>query len=361
MQNQATAAGRRVCAWQVPLAWLALLLPGAFLPLAAIAAPKTDIVVFENGDRITGEIKGLEHNRLKISTNHMGTLYVEWDKVTRVQSDQYLLLEREDGMRYYGQLKPAKGDGRLLIEPADMGVSPEDVAMTSIVRAQPIEGGRFIDRLDGYMSAGLDLAKSNDRRSVDFAAGLSSRTRIREWSLDGSMNLTDDSTGDSSERYEGRLNYRQLLRERNFYLGFGQLLRNSELDLNLRTTVGGGFGRYLVQTNTSDWSGGLGLAYSHENYTGGEQFDSLEAVFYTSFSVFRYDFPETDLGGTLSVLPSLTQSGRVRSELDLRAKYEFIDDLYFALRMYGSYDSKPPGDATEKSDYGLVTSLGYSF
>jgi len=361
MPIQAHAAGSRDHGRPAFLARFALVLLAPCLPLAAYAAPKTDLIVFMNGDRITGEIKGLEHNRLKISTDHMGTLFVEWDKVARLQSDQHLLLESEDGVRYYGQLKPAKGDGRVLIDPVDIGASPEDVAMTSIVRAQPIEGGDFIDRLDGYMSAGLDLAKANDRRSVDFAAGLSSRTRKREWALDGSMNLTDDTSAETSERYEVQFDYRQLLRERNFYLGFGQLLRNSELDLNLRSTVGGGFGRYLVQTNTSDWSGGFGLAYSHENYTGGEQFDSLEAVLYTSFSVFRYDFPETDIGGTLSVLPSLTQSGRVRSELDLRAKYEFIDDLYFELRMYGSYDSKPPGEATENSDYGLVTSLGYSF
>jgi hypothetical protein len=38
-----------------------------------------------------------------------------------------------------------------------------------------------------------------------------------------------------------------------------------------------------------------------------------------------------------------------------------VDDLYFELKLYGSYDSKPPSEDTEKSDYGVVTSLGYSF
>jgi hypothetical protein len=38
-----------------------------------------------------------------------------------------------------------------------------------------------------------------------------------------------------------------------------------------------------------------------------------------------------------------------------------VDDLYFELKLYGSYDSQPPSEGTEKSDYGLVTSLGYSF
>jgi hypothetical protein len=81
----------------------------------------------------------------------------------------------------------------------------------------------------------------------------------------------------------------------------------------------------------------------------------------TEFSVFRYDFPETDISGRLTVLPSLTASGRYRAEADLRAKYEFVDNLYFQLEVYGSYDSKPPSLGAVSSDYGLTTSLGYSF
>ena len=233
--------------------------------------------------------------------------------------------------------------------------------MAVVVRAQPIEGGDLIDRLDGYVSAGLDMAKASDRRSIDFAGGLSSRTRVRAWTLDGSANLTDDSAGDTSERYQLQGNYRQFHRDRKFYLGFGSLERNTELDLNLRTMAGGGYGRYFVQNNHAEWLGGLGMAYSHENYTGGETFDSVEAVLTTQFKLFRYDFPETDIGGSLTLLPSLTKSGRYRAEADLRAKYEFVDDLYFELKVYGSYDSEPPLADSEQSDYGLTTSLGYSF
>jgi len=361
MQTQATAAGRRARASPMPLAWLAPLLFLAWMPVTALAAPKTDVIVLVNGDRLTGEIKSLEHNRLKLSTYHMGTVYIEWDKIARVQSDQYLLLEREDGSRYYGQLKPGTENGRLQVDRGDKRATPENVAMTSVVRAVPIEGGEFIDRLDGYVSAGLDIAKANDRRSMDFAGGLSSRTRAREWALDGSVNLTDDDSGETSERYEAEFQYRQFRELRDFYLGFSSLSRNTELDLNLRTLVGGGYGRYFVQTNTADWVGGLGLAYSNEHYTDSEKFNSLEAVFYTQFSIFRYDFPETDIGGTLSLLPSLTKSGRYRAEGDLHVKYEFVDDLYFELRLWGSFDSEPPTVGATKSDYGLVTSLGYSF
>jgi Protein of unknown function, DUF481 len=156
-------------------------------------------------------------------------------------------------------------------------------------------------------------------------------------------------------------NYRQFHLDRNFYQGFGGFDSNTELDLNLRTLAGAGYGRYFVQNNHAEWVAGLGMAYSHENYTGGETFDSLEGVLTTSFKIFRYDFPETDIGGSLALIPSLTKSGRYRAEGDLRAKYEFVDDLYFELKVYGSYDSKPPLADSEQSDYGLTTSIGYSF
>ena len=361
MQIQAKTGARRVCIYPAALAFMAV--PAVLIgwPAPAVAAPKTDVVVLNNGDRITGEIKGLEHNQLRFSTDNMGTIYIEWDKIARVQTRQYLLLERSDGVRYYGQLVAGDEDGRLQVDRGDPRSTPENVSMAAVVRAQPIEGGDFIDRLDGYVSAGLDFAKASDRRSLDFAGGLSSRTRVREWSLDGSANITDDSAGETSERYQLGGSWRQFRQQRDFYLGFGGLERNTELDLNLRALAGAGYGRYFVQTNSADWLGGLGLAYSHENYSAPEAFDSLEAVLSTSFAIFRYDFPETDVGGTLSLLPSLTQSGRYRAEADLRAKYEFVDDLYFELKVYGSFDSKPPSEDTEKSDYGVVTSLGYSF
>ncbi|MGL6222167.1 MAG: DUF481 domain-containing protein, partial [Steroidobacteraceae bacterium] len=280
--------------------------------------------------------------------------------IASIQSNQYLLLERSDGKRYFGQLAAGETDSQLRLK-SGPGEPAELVDMATIVHAQPIEGGDMFDRLDGYVSAGLDIAKANDRSSIDFAAGLSSRTRIREWKLDGSANLTDDSSGETSERYQLRFDYRQFLWDRNFYLGFAGFDRNTELDLNLRTMGGGGLGRHLVRTNDAEWVVAAGLAYTHENYTGGETLDSLEGVLNTSFRVFRYDFPETDIGGSLTLLPSLTQSGRYRAEGDLRAKYEFIDDLYFELKLYGSYDSSPPLADSEQTDYGLTTSLGYSF
>ena len=43
------------------------------------AAPKTDVVILVNGDRITGEVKALEKGILSYSTDSIGTISIEWE------------------------------------------------------------------------------------------------------------------------------------------------------------------------------------------------------------------------------------------------------------------------------------------
>ena len=56
--------------------------------LPASAAPKTDIEIFNNGDRLTGEFKSLKRGQLNLNTEATGTIGIEWDKVSSIISNQ---------------------------------------------------------------------------------------------------------------------------------------------------------------------------------------------------------------------------------------------------------------------------------
>ena len=89
-------------------------LAAALAPVAPVlAAPKTDIIVFRNGDRLTGEIKGLEKGRLELSTDTAGTVDIEWDKIASVETTQYLDVETTDGRAFLRQgCRPARRRAR---------------------------------------------------------------------------------------------------------------------------------------------------------------------------------------------------------------------------------------------------------
>ena len=192
-----------------PLRRLAIRLSGLVLGAAgllalaspALAAPKTDILIFRNGDRLTGEVKGLERGKLSFKTDATGTISVEWDKVASLQSDQYLEVELSDGRRHFGRASQAQPEGKLNLR-VGSGSNRREVPLADVIRIAPIEQGGFIERLDGYVTAGYNYTKATDLQQFTFTGGLNTRNERRQWSIDGSTTLTSQSGQEDTSRYE---------------------------------------------------------------------------------------------------------------------------------------------------------------
>jgi hypothetical protein len=327
---------------------------------AAQAAPKTDVITFVNGDRITGEIKGLEQGKLSLSTDAAGTIEIEWDKIAALRTNQDVQVELASGLRYFGKvLEPSQPD-RLRIATDDEAKGWE-LRYADVIRLAPIDRGGLFKRLDGYVTAGYDYAKANDQQNFNFSGGVNSRNQIRQWSIDGSGQLTSQQQLPDSKRYDVTGQYRRFLAERWFRQAFARVEGNDELGLDMRATLGAAFGRYVLQSQTQEWAAYAGVSVTEENFGTDKNLQSVEGVLGTQYSLFRFNRPEATLDASLDVLPSFTQAGRVRSEGKIRSRYEIIKDLFFEISLYGSYDSQPDENAMSNIDYGIVTSLGYSF
>ncbi len=337
------------------------------LVLLGFAAParadKTDIVTLRNGDRVTCEIKNLERGRLKVSTDSMGTVYIEWEDVLQISSRELYILEMEDGTRLQGRLAETDASARLLVEDPDGEAGTGQlVAMAKVVWMDPLKLDAVrIRRWDGSVSAGFDATKANSDTSL--SASFDARRRAEAFLLNfsGSVYARSQDEVEDTLRANFRTVYRGLLDNRWYWAALGSVERNDELGIDLRTLGGAGYGRFLTQTGRSLWSVTGGLAVVNEQRAGGESAQTdLEAVLNTAYEFFTYDTPKTTLTTSLTVFPSLTNSGRVRADLDIALRRELITDLFIELSLYDSYDSKPPEDGTQ-NDYGIVTSLGYTF
>ena len=141
-----------------------------------------------------------------------------------------------------------------------------------------------------------------------------------------------------------------------------RLDRNDELGLDLRTSIGAGGGRILKQTNSQSLQLFGGLQVSREDVVGTDSSeDTVEALASLTWDWFRYDTPELDLSTNLQIIPNLTDTGRVRAEFDIKLKWEIVEDLFWQLSFYDSFDSDPVTADAEKNDYGINTSLGWEF
>ena len=337
---------------------LLLVLLAVMLCSNAWARDKTDIIWLINGDRLTGEIKQLEHGLLSVKTNSLGTVSIEWADIVRIESDYVFQFERTDGIRITGFIQQSPNQQEILVTDE---VETKTFAHENVVRMSQIEQS-FWDRLKGSLSFGYNITKASSVAQGNVGFAVTHRTEIRSWSLDGSTIMTSDQANESSRRSDLGLNLTRFRKNRwlnSFMVGFES---NDELGLNLRTSIEASGGRFLIQTNTSELKLAAGLVGTDEILQGDvSSQQNLEGVLRMDYSRYIYDDPKLNLSAGLAVFPSITDAGRTRTQLDIDLRWELYKDLYWNLNFYDTYDSDPPSGSDSTSDYGVVTSLGWSF
>jgi hypothetical protein len=177
-----------------------------------------------------------------------------------------------------------------------------------------------------------------------------------------SSNFSGQSNGTNTTRESFTGEYARRLSEKWFASFLGSLLSSSQQELLLRTTLGGALGRTLVQTDRTRFVVFGGAVVSRERYTPESGLEPLstsaEALLGADFSNFRFKL--FDLTSRLLFYPSLSTPGRFRLGSESNVSWEFLRNLYWNLRIYENFDSKPPVNAP-RNDFGVTTSVGWKF
>jgi hypothetical protein len=321
-----------------------------------MARAKTDIVVMNNGDTITGEIKQLVRGKLSLSTDYMSTVEIEWEKVEEIRSEYFFEFQMDDGQRYYGYVEPAQ-DNQSAISGIYRSVTATNI---SIVGITPIEEG-FLDRLKLSADFGFNLTKS--QKQTQYTLNVDSRYRVEKYEATANLSSLFNSREESpvTKRHDLTLQFLRFLPKRWYVGALSRFNHNEEIALDLRSTAGGLVGRALILNNHLVLAAFGGATATRERFFEQAPTWAGEALTGTRFETFRFRRPEMDLVVNFFLIPSLTVSGRVRSEFDSKLRIELIKDLYWSFSFYHQYDSKPASPDTPKDDYGLVTSVGYKF
>lgn len=326
------------------------------LPLNALAE-KTDVVTLKNGDRITGEVVKLEAGVMEYKTDFMGTIQIEWRAISTLVSRQSFSVETSDGRRILGNLLAPDAQEYLLVNTVR---GPVGVPRTEIVSAWPVES-TFLERMNLDLSVGFDYTKATDIVGFNLAGDLAVRgnDRLTEFSLRSNITILDE--GEDQRRWDLKGAHEYLLPEQRFRSWFVRAESNDAVGVDLRLSGGGAFGKYLIKTNNNWFSVAAGLNASQEAPSEGESETNLELIGNLRYRYFRFAGPERSLDANFSVFPSLTDSGRWRGDLRTTFKLELVTDLFWALELYATYDNQPLTEGAENSDYGVITSLGWSY
>src|SRR5262249_45075029 len=111
-------------------------------------------------------------------------------------------------------------------------------------------------------------------------------------------------------------------------VGLGDFLHSSQQQLNLRTTLGGGYGHYWLRTNETSFRGLFGAVYTHESFqstAANPTQQNIEALLGVQYQVFQ--FSRYSLLSELSVFPGLSDIGRVRSTTKTTFSIKLINNF----------------------------------
>ncbi len=328
-----------------------------------VLAAKTDIIILKNGDHVTGEIKGLNAGQLELSTEYMDTVYIDWVNIRDIISDQGHQIEMSDGRRLLGTLDkqvtndPDQAD--LITIKTDRG--PLQESSSDLVRMYPV-GGEFWDRMDLSFNLGFNFDKSSSVGKYNFGADAAYRAPSFVTFGKLSSEITTQNVTDNTSRNVLSIDHMSYRPNKRFLNYFGSMEQNDQLAVKLRTLIGAGYGFVPISTGRNWLSLALGLAVNRERpLDDSDASNNLEAVGSFRYQYYKRATPERTVDINWKIFPSITQWGRIRSDLTASAHWEIIRDFYIGLELYTSYDGEVAAFDSAETDYGYRTVIGLKF
>lgn len=306
----------------------------------------------------------MENNRLRIDASYgYGEWEVKWNNVTSLQTANVFNIQLASGERYYSKLRSLPS-GIVLIE----GATGDSIltSLDNIAFLLPIKI-RFIDKLEGSVSLGFNMAKARNLRS------LSTQNRLGFRAKNYLLNLTYDALvsvqteTDLIQRSDGAFNYAHDLPKQYFIYFSTSLLSNTEQKLALRWSTQVGAGNILISNIKLAWRLLLGINFNSEQfYSDTENRESFEALLGTKFDIFNIG--ALKLNTNVKAYYSLTEDDRFRTDFkfDLRYNIKYLkktdltNKIFVAVSFNANYDNKPAQDAS-KLDYVFTTTIGLSW
>jgi hypothetical protein len=315
-----------------------------------------DTLYMHRGQMLLGEVLSMEQGRLQFDSDDAGVVNVKYYKIQTFSAGMHFYrIRTTDAKILYGRIYPSKRDGYIRIN------NEVEIPIDIIIRLQHYEE-KFWERLSGKISAGYDYTRSSNIGRINFDLSTKYLAQDLEVGLTASTIITQ-TPGDFSRDIESVnlspayfLNYRWLI------VGRLRYQRNLELSLARRFQEFAGAGYVIVQQPQQQLITLVGLALNQELSTEGVQSGNLlEVPLLFSYKIFSLQNPNIQFSINQSVYFGVTDSGRIRSDGEIRLSWEPINDFSIGLTFYNNSDSRPPEGTGRNFDFGTVLSLGYVF
>ncbi len=339
-----------------------------FVPLLVMCAcfpaqaKRKDVVVMNNGDHFTGQVKRLQNGLLILETDYVsGTIALDWNQVESVQSTATYRMVLNDGKRIEGKIEKVSGEKAkekdFVIREATEEVQLPSAEIVSMETTKPT----FWRQLQGSIDLGYSFSSGNSQTAVNANTNAAYKTAGWEATTAYDSTFGGQAGASKTNRQDLQATFAKYLNRNSYVMALADLLHSSQQDLTLRTTLGGGYGRYLKRTTNSNLSWLAGAAFINESFdtrAGRPSGQSAEALVGLQYSLIRFNFGEFD--SQLLTFPGLTDTGRIRVTTNNSLTIKLRNNFHLAFTFWDNFDSRPPTTA-KHNELGVSSGIGWSF
>ena len=341
-----------------------------------------DQITLKNGDRVSGKIVTTDDKTVTLKTDFAGEIKIDRTLITGIATDAPLNVTLKDTGLVQAKisgatddLKIQKHDGSSLTVKADSLVAIRDDASQKAFEREEerLNHPRLNDFWSGFITLGI--ANSSGNSSTTSIATAASAVRIagrNKLSINFAQLYARQSTtiptGETANRLGGSFRLDRDLSKRIFVFGINAYDYDKFLDLNLRMTLGGGFGYHAWQSKKGflDVMGGGNwdretydvtpktqpATYTTETRNSGELMVGQE---------FGYQpLSRLKLNEKLAFFPNFTNAGEYRMNFDTTASVPIWKWLEFNIGFASRFQSNPPAGKVQ-NDTILSTGIRATF
>ncbi|AQQ69880.1 Putative salt-induced outer membrane protein [Limihaloglobus sulfuriphilus] len=242
----------------------------AFISLSVLcAAVWADVIVMNNGDKITGDVTSMENGSITIATEMFGEVKADMANVDTfsIESDQPVHLK--DGSIIKGKL--TKSDDSTVTITGDTVSSQISAGDIAAINPAPPEPVRWKGRVYGSASV-----ENGNTQSETYGGGahLSRRGEDDRITLSGDYARSKDYDVVTEHWWDTRAKYDYFISKKTYVFGEGRYEKDAMANLDRRTIIGGGLGHQFIETPEMNFNVEAGLASMHESYENPSTSDS---------------------------------------------------------------------------------------
>ena len=324
------------------------------------------VIVFQNGDRITGDIKNIFDGDILIEPDYSDEFTVDQDKIAYIESSKRFDFEfrGEDMVTRKAIFKGADAEGRQIVE-----LDGEEMTISIMEIGELEEEEEFFD-----WSVNADL-------SVDFNRGNTDSTElavmtdwyvkygrqkhyvdtlwVNEEQKDPATN--EDITTEDRQRYRYNLNYE--LSDPWFAGAFGSYETDDIAGIDYRWAMAPTVGYKIWDNAGKLLNFQLGYGYQKEQIIDENGFRNKEDGGIV-LAVIRFDYdlgkPDVRLYAKNTTVQTRFGEDNLINQLDAGVAYEITDLLYLKVETSFDYESKP-AEGADKNDEMILIGFGVEF